>query len=70
MGTTFNVFLPALDSADSSAVTEVVDHTRLRGNETVLVVEDDPGVRAITTLTLAKYGYPCWRPATDRPRCA
>jgi CheY-like chemotaxis protein len=57
MGTTFNVFLPALDSADSSAVTEVVDHTRLRGNETVLVVEDDPGVRAITTLTLAKYGY-------------
>jgi two-component system, cell cycle sensor histidine kinase and response regulator CckA len=57
VGTTFNVFLPTLDSTDSSAVTEAVDHTRLRGNEIVLVVEDDPSVRAITTLTLAKYGY-------------
>ena len=66
MGTTFNVFLPALDSTDSSAVTEVVDHTRLRGNETVLVVEDDPGVRAITTRTLAKYGYHVLE-ATDGP---
>ena len=66
VGTTFNVFLPALDSTDSSGVTEVVDHTRLRGNETVLVVEDDPGVRAITTLTLAKYGYNVLE-ATDGP---
>jgi len=57
VGTTFNVFLPALDSAESSPVVETVDHSRLRGEETVLVVEDDPGVRAITTRTLAKYGY-------------
>jgi PAS domain S-box-containing protein len=57
VGTTFSVFLPALDSTDAQTATEPVDHARLRGRETVLVVEDDPEVRAVTTRTLAKYGY-------------
>jgi PAS domain S-box-containing protein len=57
VGTTFNVFLPALEGPDSSTAADAFDHAPLRGNETVLVVEDDPGVRTITTLALAKYGY-------------
>jgi PAS domain S-box-containing protein len=57
IGTTFNVFLPALEGPYSSTAADAVDHAPLRGNETVLVVEDDPDVRTITTLALAKYGY-------------
>jgi PAS domain S-box-containing protein len=57
VGTTFSVFLPALDGPDPEATAEAVARAPLRGNETVLVVEDDPGVRTITTLALKTYGY-------------
>jgi CheY-like chemotaxis protein len=57
VGTTFNVFLPALDGSDPATAGGAIEHAPLRGNETVLVVEDDPGVRTITTLALKKYGY-------------
>jgi PAS domain S-box-containing protein len=66
VGTTFNVFLPALDGSDPATTTEAATHSPLRGNETVLVVEDDPGVRTITTLALKKYGYQVLE-ATDGP---
>jgi PAS domain S-box-containing protein len=57
VGTTFRVFLPVVDGPDPETKAEAVAHSPLRGNETVLVVEDDPGVRTITTLALKKYGY-------------
>jgi len=57
VGTTVNVFLPAIDGLDPAMTADAAAHAPLRGNETVLVVEDDPGVRTITTLALKSYGY-------------
>jgi PAS domain S-box-containing protein len=57
VGTTFNIFLPALDVGASVAVPESAGYGPLRGRETVLLVEDDPGVRDISRLILGKYGY-------------
>jgi PAS domain S-box-containing protein len=55
-GTTFKIYLPevgapaGLEQAAPSAVS-------LRGTETVLVVEDQPGVRKLTAEILKGYGY-------------
>ncbi|GIV06287.1 MAG: hypothetical protein KatS3mg016_1862 [Fimbriimonadales bacterium] len=56
-GTTFKIYLPrAYDNAQSvertAAPTEVP-----RGHETILVVEDEPGVLEVATETLRQYGY-------------
>jgi len=56
-GTTFSVCLPALDGEDMSQVRNPVDRDRLRGHETILLVEDDAAVRHIAKLALTKYGY-------------
>jgi two-component system, cell cycle sensor histidine kinase and response regulator CckA len=54
-GTTFKVYLP---SAGLEAVAERAAAKPLRsGTETVLVVEDDDAVRAVTRLTLQVLGY-------------
>jgi two-component system, cell cycle sensor histidine kinase and response regulator CckA len=56
-GTTFNVFLPALaDDAPLSRSTRT-DRGHLAGRETVLLVEDEEGVRHIAKVTLEMYGY-------------
>lgn len=56
LGTTFRVYLPAaIDTTASVAATPVVQP--LRGNETVLLVEDDTPVRRITRLALESQGY-------------
>jgi len=57
-GTTFKVFLPAADrTKDALVVGEAVHtHTR-RGNETILLVEDDDQVRAVTRGILRSNGY-------------
>jgi two-component system cell cycle sensor histidine kinase/response regulator CckA len=57
LGTTFKIFLPRSpelvesppDSADSSAA--------LRGDETILIVEDQPEVRSVVCSALARHGY-------------
>ncbi len=56
-GTTFKIYLPrAYNNAQSmertAASTEVP-----RGRETILVVEDEPGVLEVATETLRQYGY-------------
>jgi PAS domain S-box-containing protein len=56
-GTTFSVCLPALDGEDMSRERNPVDRDRLRGHETILLVEDDAAVRHIAKLALTKYGY-------------
>ncbi|MDY3563556.1 response regulator [Gemmata sp. JC673] len=52
-GATFRVFLPVTASAPEAVVTAGPD----RGTETVLVVDDDPGVRRVVTLLLSQKGY-------------
>ena len=55
-GTSFKVFLPAIEAP--SGVIEVKAEGTLRGgSETVLVVEDDPAVRLQTRHMLERFGY-------------
>ena len=54
-GTTFKVYLPAADEPLSSVpLTEEGD---LHGTGTILLVEDEDGVRGMATLALRTYGY-------------
>jgi PAS domain S-box-containing protein len=56
VGTTFRVFLPAYEKRDLS-VAERVPPVPARGRETVLLVEDEEGVRGLARLSLEKHGY-------------
>ena len=57
-GTVFNVYLPALDFL-STVAQEPVEEVRLpRGNgETVLLIDDEASILAITSQTLQSFGY-------------
>jgi len=57
-GSTFKVYLPRATGEDAIAprtTSEVA--TRLSGNETILVVEDDDRVRRVSTGALTRHGY-------------
>ncbi|MBI2528497.1 MAG: PAS domain S-box protein [Candidatus Rokubacteria bacterium] len=56
-GTTFKVYLPRAE--DAVAVPASVEHPpeRPRGSETILLVEDDEDVRALTREALEAHGY-------------
>jgi len=56
-GTTFKVFLPAVDEAPASVADSEVDESTLRGSETILVCEDDRAVRELTVQILSSAGY-------------
>ena len=56
-GTTFKIYLPAVEGkAQSPAVREVFSRTPA-GNETILLVEDEPSVRAVASQQLVQQGY-------------
>jgi signal transduction histidine kinase/CheY-like chemotaxis protein len=63
-GTVFRMFFPATDRRPSGEVPREDAESRLRGSETVLLVEDDPGVRSLTRIGLERYGY-CVLAAAD-----
>jgi signal transduction histidine kinase/CheY-like chemotaxis protein len=56
-GTVFRLFFPATDRSPSGEVPREDAESRLRGSETVLLVEDDPGVRSLMRTGLERYGY-------------
>jgi PAS domain S-box-containing protein len=57
-GSTFTVVLPAAQaSAEPITFVSEVSDSSYRGSETVLVVEDNPSVRAMTCEALDRYGY-------------
>lgn len=57
-GTTFKVYLPRHEGrAATGPLPPPADVASLRGSETVLLVEDDPAVRATVKAILRKYGY-------------
>jgi PAS domain S-box-containing protein len=56
VGTTVKVYLPRLESPDVEPV-DAADQRSLRGAETVLVAEDEDGVRELLRKTLTEYGY-------------
>jgi len=56
-GTTIHVYFPQADPACGAALQAVKDVQALRGSETVLLVEDEEQVRALTRTILERYGY-------------
>jgi CheY-like chemotaxis protein len=58
VGSQFRIFLPALECAAAIAKERAPETGKpLQGTETVLVVEDEKGVRTITRLLLEHFGY-------------
>jgi PAS domain S-box-containing protein len=56
-GSTFCVYLPAVDAQAAAEDAPSHDEGTLTGAETVLLVEDDGGVRALAELVLSRHGY-------------
>ncbi|MDE3217263.1 MAG: PAS domain S-box protein, partial [Gemmatimonadota bacterium] len=56
-GTTFAIYFPSVGHAATGTELEAAAPAMPRGTETVLLVEDDAGVREITRLILERSGY-------------
>jgi len=56
-GSEFRIFLPRVDAVADSLPEEKPSLARQKGHETVLVVEDDPGVLELAQEVLASCGY-------------
>jgi two-component system cell cycle sensor histidine kinase/response regulator CckA len=56
-GSTFKIYLPACAAAGAEAENEGADPAAHRGTETIMVVEDDAGVRELVRLMLEANGY-------------
>ena len=65
VGTTFEIYLPRAQGISEVPAVRKSQTTLQRGSETVLVVEDDPGVRELVTAMLASKGYTVL--AAERP---
>ncbi len=55
LGSTFKIYLPA--AADQASSPEKRDSSVVGGTETILLVEDEDGVRALALLVLQRHGY-------------
>jgi two-component system cell cycle sensor histidine kinase/response regulator CckA len=56
-GTTFKVYLPRFDEEAEASAAAKVKTAAPKGNETILLVEDDEAVRELTEMVLKTYGY-------------
>jgi two-component system, cell cycle sensor histidine kinase and response regulator CckA len=56
-GSAFTVLLPASDRPPTWTPDDRVVTEQLAGSETILVAEDDPGVRSLIIATLERHGY-------------
>ena len=56
-GATFRVYLPRLAAGLAHAPPAAAGPAPLAGHETILIVEDQPGVRRLAADVLASYGY-------------
>jgi PAS domain S-box-containing protein len=57
VGTTFKIYLPRVDEPVSVERTPVVELPVRRGTETILIVEDEEGVRRVLLEMLTQQGY-------------
>ncbi|MCU1284731.1 MAG: multi-sensor hybrid histidine kinase [Acidobacteriales bacterium] len=57
VGTSFKVYLPRVDAPAEAAHVRTLARSAYRGTETVLLVEDEDGVRALVRQVLHKNGY-------------
>ncbi len=57
-GTTFKIYLPtSSQTPQKGEKTEPLEYTDLSGSETILLAEDEPAVRAVSTRILQQAGY-------------
>jgi two-component system, cell cycle sensor histidine kinase and response regulator CckA len=56
-GTTFEIFLPAVDAPEEDALKNDAKARQAGGSETILVVDDEEGVREVATQYLSSRGY-------------
>jgi len=56
-GTTFKIYLPMLPAVQAHGTEPTHSPAVVNGTETILVVEDDPHVRALVCEMLTQYGY-------------
>ncbi len=56
-GTTFNVYLPAAESAVVTAAAPISPDALRGQGETIMLVDDEPGVLQVTKYMLTHYGY-------------
>ncbi|MCM3878093.1 MAG: PAS domain S-box protein [Thermoanaerobaculia bacterium] len=56
-GTTFKVYLPRVEDVAAEGVARPADPLPARGNETILLVEDEGSVRTLARRILEKHGY-------------
>ena len=59
-GTTFSIYLPRIESANSLESRPPTSDHLPQGNETILLVEDESGVRQMLREVLSKAGYCVW----------
>lgn len=57
LGTTFTVYLPAVEQTAEPLVPDQPDEVVLDGHETILLVEDEDMVRLLSRTILLKHGY-------------
>ncbi len=57
LGSTFKIYLPRVDEPTDAQPKPEPEHASFRGTETVLVVEDDDGVRRVLLKMLQQAGY-------------
>jgi PAS domain S-box-containing protein len=57
VGTTFQIYLPATEQAATAAASGAHERSATRGNERVLIVEDETAVREMTQTALESFGY-------------
>ncbi|HYV34867.1 MAG TPA: PAS domain S-box protein, partial [Gemmataceae bacterium] len=57
IGTTFKIYLPRVEDAVQTSKSQVGFKSAARGSETVLLVEDEEGVRTLARLVLQGKGY-------------
>ncbi len=65
-GTTFEIFLPAIQPVSALAASSRPEMAVRGGNESILLVEDDAAVRLLTRRILEAYGYRVWEAASGR----
>ncbi|GAB1722904.1 MAG: putative Hybrid sensor histidine kinase [Nitrospira sp.] len=56
-GATFKIFFPRIEAVNDETESVAVGGDSVRGRETVLLVEDEPGVRRLVNETLRLHGY-------------
>jgi PAS domain S-box-containing protein len=65
-GSTFRVYLPSLPASAKAEKCSAPSGLPPRGVETILVVEDEPGLLALTSIVLQRQGYTVLKAANGR----